>query len=129
MNKCNRPCNSNECPGHGNINNECGSGARYVCTSGAAAGGCAANATSWEMTSACDSCCDRWHPQSCNECKRQCTEDECNRFNCPAVAPWVCASGKAQGGCGKNQQSWSMGIRANNGQCDDCCDSSACMRR
>ena len=124
---CSRPCRADECPSADN-NAECGEKARYMCTSGSSAGGCSGILTQWQTSLDCDDCCDRWHPDSCNECDRMCTQEECTsaKINCPADVPWACVSGVAGGGCAPKQQMWSMGIRANNGQCNSCCDSRAC---
>jgi len=124
---CSRPCRADECPSADN-NAECGEKARYMCTSGSSAGGCSGVLTQWQTSLDCDDCCDRWHPDSCNECDRMCTQEECAsaKINCPADVPWACVSGVAGGGCAPKQQMWSMGIRANNGQCNSCCDSRAC---
>ncbi len=124
---CSRPCRADECPSADN-NAECGEKARYMCTSGSSAGGCSGVLTQWQNSLECDDCCDRWHPDSCNECNRMCTQEECAsaKINCPADVPWACVSGVAGGGCAPKQQMWSMGIRANNGQCNSCCDSRAC---
>ena len=125
---CTKPCRADQCPGSANplLNGECGIDARYMCTSGASTGGCHAQPLFWKTSLACDECCDRWHEDSCNMCDRPCTGDECGVINCPSTVPWACAKGESMGGCAPQQQMWSMGMRAMNGQCDSCCDARAC---
>lgn len=108
----------------------------FMCTGGAANGGCASLAGDWPKSGVCSSCCNRQHCDATiaagSEDSRACTKcstSQCSRLasisrqRCGRDAPFVCVEGSARMGCSADKFAWLAGKDT---LCSECCESSTC---
>eukprot|EP00611_Tribonema_gayanum_P025911 TRINITY_DN6025_c0_g1_i1.p1 TRINITY_DN6025_c0_g1~~TRINITY_DN6025_c0_g1_i1.p1 ORF type:complete len:232 (-),score=37.90 TRINITY_DN6025_c0_g1_i1:324-935(-) len=110
--------------------------APFVCTSGGAQTGCAAEASTWPKYDDCDSCCDL---SNCSKTMESgddkeltkkcgpCGKKDCQEFGgyqrCGLGAPYVCTEGSSKYGCASDKYHWAAMLDTS---CSACCDMTDC---